>query len=123
MKEKTIFVYAHWEGMAEPQLVGSLFAQQGRTDEIFSFSYDASWLATNANTYALDPDLQLFAGRQYPNPSRSNFGLFLDSSPDRWGRTLMQRRQAILARSTTKTLRPMAESDNLLGVHGIDRNR
>jgi len=121
MKEKTLFVYAHWEGMTEPQLVGSLFAQPGRTDEIFSFSYDASWLATNANSYALDPDLQLFAGRQYPNPSRSNFGLFLDSSPDRWGRTLMQRRQAILARSNTKTLRPLTESDYLLGVHDIAR--
>lgn len=35
MKEKTIFVFAHWQGMAEPRLVGSLFAQRGRTDEVF----------------------------------------------------------------------------------------
>lgn len=98
MKEKNISVYAHWEGMGDPQLVGTLFAQPGRTDEIFSFSYDHSWLETNAKAYALDPDLQLFAGRQYPNPARNSFGLFLDSSPDRWGRTLMQRRQSLLAR-------------------------
>ncbi len=121
MKEKTIFVYAHWEGLGEPQLVGSLFAQPGRTDEIFSFSYDASWLATNAKIYPLDPDLQLFAGIQYPNPARNNFGLFFDSSPDRWGRTLMQRRQSLLAKSTGKKQRPLTESDYLLGVHDIAR--
>ncbi len=121
MKEKTIFVYAHWEGMHGPQLVGSLFAQRGRTDEVFSFTYDATWLETNGNLNALDPDLQLFAGRQYPTSSKRNFGLFLDSSPDRWGRTLMQRREAILARSETRTQRTLAESDYLLGVHDIAR--
>ena len=121
MKDKTIFVYAHWVGMAEPQLVGSLFAQRGRTDEIFSFSYDASWLSTHANMYQLDPDLQLFAGRQYPTSSKSNFGLFLDSSPDRWGRTLMQRRQSIEAKAKAKQYRPLSESDYLLGVHDIAR--
>ncbi len=121
MKEKTISVYAHWEGMGGPQLVGSLFAMPGRTDEIFSFSYDHSWLAINTKVNALDPDLQLFAGRQYPKPSRNNFGLFLDSSPDRWGRTLMHRRQAIAAKSAGTKLRPLTESDYLLGVHDIAR--
>ncbi|HBJ39117.1 MAG TPA: hypothetical protein DDZ51_31100 [Planctomycetaceae bacterium] len=43
----------------------------------------------------LDPELQLYSGRQYPpNSQRSNFGLFLDSPPDRWGRMLMQPRAA-----------------------------
>ena len=121
MKEKNISVYAHWEGMGDPQLVGTLFAQPGRTDEIFSFSYDHSWLETNAKAYALDPDLQLFAGRQYPNPARNSFGLFLDSSPDRWGRTLMQRRQSLLARATGEKQRPLTESDYLLGVHDTAR--
>ncbi|MBI9093988.1 MAG: type II toxin-antitoxin system HipA family toxin [Sphaerochaeta sp.] len=121
MKENIIFVYAHWEGMAKPQLVGSLFAQKGRSGEIFSFSYDASWLSSKANSYQLDPELQLFAGRQYPNPSKSNFGLFLDSTPDRWGRKLMQRRQAIFARSNATKYRPLTESDYLLGVQDIAR--
>lgn len=35
MKEKTIFVFAHWQGMAEPRLGGSLVVQRGRTDEVF----------------------------------------------------------------------------------------
>jgi serine/threonine-protein kinase HipA len=121
MKDKTIFVYAHWVGMAEPQLVGSLFAQRERTGEIFSFSYDASWLSSKANIYQLDPQLQLFEGRQYPNPLKNNFGLFLVSSPDRWGKTLMQRHQAILARSNATKYRPLSESDYLLGVHDIAR--
>jgi len=121
MKEKTIFVFAHWEGMVEPRLVGSLFAQRGRTEEVFSFSYDASWLATNGNLYALDPDLQLFAGRQYPNPSKSTFGLFLDSSPDQWGRALMQRHQTMLDHSANIEPTHFSESDYLLGVHDVAR--
>ena len=121
MKEKTILVYAHWEEMITPQLIGSLFVQPGRTEENFSFSYDRSWLETNIKAFPLDPDLQLFAGRQYSKPSRNNFGLFLDSSPDRWGRTLMQRRHAIEARPASTKQKPLAESDYLLGVHDISR--
>ena len=33
---------------------------------------------------------------------RENFGLFLDSSPDRWGRVLLQRREAQLARAQSR---------------------
>ena len=33
-----------------------------------------------------------------PKPELGNFGIFLDSSPDRWGQTLMKRREALLAK-------------------------
>ncbi|MGB3222768.1 MAG: HipA domain-containing protein, partial [Desulforhopalus sp.] len=46
-----------------------------------------------------------------------NFGLFLDSSPDRWGRVLMQRREAQQARAEERNVRPLLESDYLLGVY------
>jgi hypothetical protein len=37
----------------------------------------------------LDPDLGWYSGPQYPN-NKDNFGIFLDSMPDTWGRTLLQ---------------------------------
>jgi len=60
----------------------------------------------------LDPGLGLFAGRQFPGSERQNFGLFLDSMPDRWGRQLMLRRESLLARSEGRPAKQFAESDN-----------
>lgn len=84
MKRKEILVYASWDAIDPPLLMGSLFATPSRGKEIFSFEYDKNWLKSN---YAqiIDPDLQLFEGAQYLNDDKSNFGIFLDSSPDRWG--------------------------------------
>lgn len=34
------YVYAHWRGMASPQIMGILKATQARSELIFSFAYD-----------------------------------------------------------------------------------
>lgn len=113
---KNIWVYADWEGMESPELMGILQAELLRGKEIFSFEYDAAWLK-NPRSQFLDPDLQLYGGKQYfPSSGKSNFGLFLDSSPDRWGRVLMRRREAALARNEERRERNLVESDYLLGV-------
>jgi serine/threonine-protein kinase HipA len=70
----------------------------------------------------LDPDLQLYDGLQYLNDNqKTNFGLFLDSSPDRWGRILMRRREAALARQQARPQNSMFETDFLLGVYDEHR--
>jgi len=56
-----------------------------------------NWI-TEGFAQELDPDLQFYSGDQYLEEGKSNFGVFTDSCPDRWGRILMQRREAILAR-------------------------
>lgn len=117
---KKIWVYAHWRGMQQPTLVGILSAARSRGKEIFSFEYDQQWLKTN-HGIQLDPDLQLFSGRQYLPDEKPNFGIFLDSSPDRWGRVLMKRREAIFARKEKRKPNTLLESDYLLGV--FDKNR
>jgi serine/threonine-protein kinase HipA len=116
----TIWVYAHWQGLQEPMLMGVLAATRSRGKEIFSFEYDSEWLKAN-HRIQLDPDLQLFSGRQYLSDEKPNFGIFLDSSPDRWGRVLMKRREAILARNEKRKQNTLFESDYLLGV--FDENR
>lgn len=45
----------------------------------------------------------------------------MDSSPDRWGRTLMDRREAILARKEKRKARKLFEEDYLLGVYDAYR--
>ena len=119
-KDREIEVFADWVGLKPASRIGVLVARESRGKEIFSFEYDESWLRRNDNR-VLDPDLRLFSGPQYPGAERPNFGLFLDSSPDRWGRMLMRRRDAILARNAGREPRRLTESDYLLGVHDFSR--
>ena len=112
---RNIYVYAHWVGMKEPVLMGELKAEFVRGKEIFSFSYAKDWLKSSFSQI-LDPELLFYSGSQYAGDEKSNFGVFLDSSPDRWGRILMKRREAATARSEGRTERTLRESDYLLGV-------
>ncbi len=93
---KEIIVYAHWQGMTIPHKVGFLRADSVRGGEHFSFSYADSWL-TSKYAQQIDPDLQLYQGEQHSKSDRI-FRAFLDSCPDRWGRLIMQRREAVWAK-------------------------
>jgi serine/threonine-protein kinase HipA len=112
---RNIFVYAHWAGMDKPVLMGQLRAEQSRGKEIFSFSYSDLWFGSGY-AHLLDPELRLYSGSQYPGSEKLNFGVFLDSAPDRWGRVLMKRREAAFARSEGRAEQTLRESDYLLGV-------
>lgn len=84
------------------------------------FQYEASWLQ-DARAFALDPDLSLDAQPFFPKPDMGNFGIFLDSSPDRWGQTLMRRREALQASDESRPPRTLYTWDFLLGVQDITR--
>ena len=105
---------------APPASMGTLHCQQAGAGEIFSFEYDRSWLL-RTEAFAFDPDLALVSGPQYPAADRASFGIFLDSSPDRWGRVLMQRRENTRARREARRPRGLTEWDFLLGVHDETR--
>ena len=115
-----IEVWADWVSLGYPRFMGTLFATPSRGKEIFSFEYNVLWLKS-PHAQSLDPSLSLFAGPQYAPSSQDNFGVFLDSCPDRWGRLLMRRREAQQAREENRRERKLRESDYLLGVH--DRHR
>ena len=61
---KTIYVYENWLS-EEPSLIGRLYVDMVRGGESYSFEYDKMWLA-NPAAVMLDPDLNLYGGRQYP---------------------------------------------------------
>lgn len=75
-----------------PCLVGLLAHDRGQ----LRFHYERSWLQ-DPLAFALDPDLSLDDAPFFPRPELGNFGIFLDSTPDRWGQTLMKRREALQA--------------------------
>jgi serine/threonine-protein kinase HipA len=117
--ERKIRVYGDWQELRQPIMIGILTAVRIRGKEVFSFEYEKEWLQSNYSQ--LDPDLQFFSGRQYLNDDKANFGMFMDSSPDRWGRLLMRKREAALARKEQRKENMLFETDYLLGVYDEHR--
>lgn len=102
--------------LAPAMCVGTLAHSRGQ----IRFHYNHQWLA-DPKAFALDPDLSLDAAPFFPRPELGNFGVFLDSSPDRWGQTLMKRREALLAKDEQRTPRTLYAWDYLLGVQDMTR--
>jgi len=99
------------------QRLGALSHDRGQV----RFHYDKLWLAQQDIAFAIDPQLTLDAGPFFPKPETGNFGIFLDSSPDRWGQILMRRREALQARDESRVARTLFSWDFLLGVQDATR--
>ena len=115
-----VYVYENWKD-ATPNKIGTLFVDGTKGKEVISFEYDETWLADADEKLVFDPDLALFRGRQYAPLDKSMFGIFADSCPDRWGQTLMKRREAILAKREKRKPRRLTTLDFLLGVYDETR--
>lgn len=114
-----IYVYADWKGLSGPVQIGILSAHFAKAKKAFSFEYNKEWLARDSYRL-LDPDITFYSGPQYP-ADKENFGIFLDSMPDTWGKTLMKRREAQDARARNEKARTLYEIDYLLGVYDASR--
>lgn len=82
------------------------------------FVYTDAWLK-NPLAFKLDPALTLDANDFYP--AHSNFGIFMDSCPDRWGQVLMQRRETIEAKEANRTKVALGAWEFLCGVQDHTR--
>lgn len=118
-----IAVYADWQGLPQPRRIGFLHGRKTRAREHFEFEYDPLALQDPLiGRLQLDPAIDLFAGSQYPQAPHDRFGVFADSSPDRWGRLLMDRRHERELRSGLKPAGSrLFETDYLLLVHDLYR--
>ncbi len=114
---KEILVYADWYMYDSPRLVGILSFSSLRGKAVYSFEYDKEWIKSGI---AIDPELPLFSGLHYA-ASNDNFGIFKDSSPDRWGQLLMKRREVLLSKIEKRDPKPLFGVDFLLGVHDSHR--
>jgi serine/threonine-protein kinase HipA len=115
--EKEILVYADWHFFKEPKLAGKLWFSSIRGKGVYAFEYDKEWLKTGIAIY---PGLPLFSGKHYAGRNE-NFGIFQDSSPDRWGQLLMKRREILLAKQENRSPNQLFGIDFLTGVHDNHR--
>jgi len=100
----------------KPIKIGHLKHDRGNV----RFNYDEAWLS-HPQRFDIDPDLSLDNAIFHPNPAQGNFGVFLDSSPDRWGQTLMKRREAMEAKDEGRQARTLYAWDYLIGVQDQTR--
>ena len=82
------------------------------------FAYEPAWLQ-KAHAFPMDPELDLQSGEFFPK--NSNFGVFMDSCPDRWGQILIKRRESIEAKEAGRTPKTLDPWDFLLGVQDCTR--
>ena len=118
MANKVIYVYDSFSTDNEI-LLGTLYVNNVRGNETFSFEFDFDWLKDNECSSALDPELSFILGRQFSK--QKMFGMFEDACPDRWGRVLMQKRENLNAKKEGRKPNKLLDSDYLLGVDDYTR--
>ncbi len=114
-EEEKVWVWLDDPAFGSLQQIGTL--SRGARGSV-RFVYKPAWLK-QVNAFPLDPELDLSAGDFFPEGS--NFGVFMDSCPDRWGQLLMKRREAIEAKEEGRTPRSLGPWDFLLGVQDCTR--
>lgn len=110
--------------LGEMTRVGQLTRSASRTGDTVRFDYSEEWLDGTgvAASFALDHELLLANGAHYAHAGADQLsGIFLDCSPDRWGKMLMDRREAIEARAGNRPMRPLRGWDYLIGVNDESR--
>lgn len=112
-----VVVHLDAEELAPRCPVGTLSRERSRGRSVISFAYDRSWLAA-PDAFPIDPALPLYEGDQHV-PALP--GVFADAAPDRWGRDLLERREARAARRGERQPRRLDEWDFLVAVD--DRTR
>jgi len=98
------------------QQIGLMHHEHGH----IRFQYIDQWL-DHKYRFNIDPHLSLDKGSFHPRPELGNFGMLLDSSPDRWGQTLMKRREAQEAKTENRKARTLYAWDFLIGVQDKTR--
>lgn len=100
-------------------VVGTLRRNRAAGGSIVGFAYADQWL-DRPDAFALDPVHGLYPGDQWPREGQID-PIFTDAATDRWGRTLMDRQDAVRARRDERPRRRLDEWDYLLGVSDVAR--
>jgi serine/threonine-protein kinase HipA len=117
---KTLYVYADFDWLAEPVLVGELSYESLRGSDSYAFKFENDWLRQYGSLF-LSADINNYPGQQYTQPGRDIFGCFCDALPDRWGRLLLNRREQILATEERRPVRRLSSFDYLMGIDDFSR--
>lgn len=115
-----LFVYGDFNWLESPILIGEIGYESLRGSDSYSFKYDKEWLAKYGSIF-LSADINNYTGQQYTQPGKDIFGCFSDALPDRWGRTLLNRREQILATEENRPVRRLSSFDYLIGIDDFSR--
>jgi hypothetical protein len=118
MRKLLVYADLHW--LHTPALVGELSYESLRGADSYGFSFAPTWLQTQRDLF-LSADLNNYTGMQYTAADRDIFGCFSDALPDRWGRTLLNRREQLQAQEQRRPLRRLSSFDYLLGIDDYSR--
>ncbi|MGL5706305.1 MAG: type II toxin-antitoxin system HipA family toxin, partial [Tannerellaceae bacterium] len=115
-----LLVYADFDWLNNIELIGELSYESLRGSDSYGFKFDNEWLKKYGNLF-LSSDLNSYPGQQYTQPGKDIFGCFSDALPDRWGRTLLNRREQILAADEKRVVRRLSSFDYLKGIDDSSR--
>lgn len=115
-----LLVFADFDWLDKPELVGELCYEKLRGSESYAFRFDDNWLKFHAGI-KLSEDINNYPGLQYTQPGNDIFGCFSDALPDRWGRTLLKRREQIQASEKKRAVRNLSSFDYLMGIDDFSR--
>lgn len=118
MRKLLVYADLHW--LHTPALVGELSYESLRGADSYGSSFAPTWLQTQRDLF-LSADLNNYTGMQYTAADRDIFGCFSDALPDRWGRTLLNRREQLQAQEQRRPLRRLSSFDYLLGIDDYSR--
>ena len=117
---KKLYVYADFDWFNDIELIGELGYESLRGSDSYSFKFADSWIK-KYNSIQLSNDLNNYPGIQYTQPNKDIFGCFADALPDRWGRTLLLRREQILAQEENRPVKRLSSFDFLVGIDDFSR--
>lgn len=117
---KKLYVYADFDWLKAPKLIGELSYDSVRGNDTYGFEFDKEWLADYDGLFLSD-DLNNYLGAQYTQPGQEIFACFSDALPDRWGRTLLNRREQIAATDEKRAVRRLSSFDYLIGIDDFSR--
>ena len=117
---KKLYVYADFDWLKETELVGELGYESLRGSDSYCFTFSDGWLKKHADLFLSD-DLNNYPGQQYTQPGKDIFGCFSDALPDRWGRTLLLRREQLAAKEEKRPVRRLSSFDFLTGIDDFSR--
>ena len=117
---KKLYVYADFDWFNDIELIGELGYESLRGSDSYSFKFADSWIK-KYNSIQLSNDLNNYPGIQYTQPNKDIFGCFADALPDRWGRTLLLRREQILAQEDNRPIKRLSSFDFLVGIDDFSR--
>ena len=117
--ERLLF-FADFSWLVSPELVGELCYEKLRGSDSYAFKFNENWLKVHAGI-KLSEDINNYPGMQYTQPGSDIFGCFSDALPDRWGRTLLKRREQIQAAEEKRAIRALSSFDYLMGIDDFSR--